>query len=537
MCVLLAHKFKMYSMKLISDNTTLNETKNSFNTKPQFFQPKLTINQPNDVYEQEADAMADKVMRMSDSPVNNNAFFKPSISSLQRKCSHCKEEEKKVQRKKGSHKSTTASSQTEGYINTLSGGKALGKDERSFFEPRMNYDFSNVRLHTDHIAAKSAQSINALAYTVRNNIVFNSGQYSPGSDSGKKLLGHELTHVIQQQNTTLQPAIQRFEGHEHQYFGDQGLQDLHAYLIEGEGRAWASEFGYDVDQLIASIEQDRFFKGDRIDLDNTSITPGEAISLSGDLYSSWQNLQSAPAAQLRGTTNPDDSPRSDGILDIMDREANHTISSAGATISYTNLTSGNYLDLAQKNTTHFSPANRKEWQRLHTIAKQTVRDHPGNAAKMNEALLIDAAAGHFLTDAFAAGHLINREDTLAQIHLYLLAHPLQTTNPEMQTFVAVAASQGAIDQLVLKAIHDHFNSYGVDVNNKKGMHWRTYGDNSLHNAPQTQHIGSLAVFLSRLQVINAAADGQQNGDDEILDLLPVIDSLFTNSHSPSEFSL
>src|SRR5690606_35156383 len=58
--------------------------------------------------------------------------------------------------------------------------------------------FSQVKVHTDDMAAKSAQSINALAYTSGNHIVFNQGQYSPGLESGKRLLGHELTHVLQQ---------------------------------------------------------------------------------------------------------------------------------------------------------------------------------------------------------------------------------------------------------------------------------------------------------------------------------------------------
>jgi hypothetical protein len=68
---------------------------------PPFFQPKLSINQPNDIYEQEADAVADKVMRMADtSSIHTGTFFKPAITSVQRKCAHCEEEEKKLQRKK-----------------------------------------------------------------------------------------------------------------------------------------------------------------------------------------------------------------------------------------------------------------------------------------------------------------------------------------------------------------------------------------------------------------------------------------------------
>ena len=74
----------------------------------------------------------------------------------------------------------------------------MPESSRNFFEPRFGHDFSNVRLHTDTIATKSAQSINALAYTSGNNIVFNSGYYSPESDSGKRLMAHELTHTLQQ---------------------------------------------------------------------------------------------------------------------------------------------------------------------------------------------------------------------------------------------------------------------------------------------------------------------------------------------------
>ena len=172
-----------------------------------FFQPKLTINQPNDIYEQEADAMADKVMRMPDSLVNNNSFFKPS--TIQRKCAHCEEEEKTAQRKETNNDVTSSSTQTEDYINTLSGGKPLSKNERGFFEPRMGYDFSDVKIHTGADAAKSAQSINALAYTTGNNIVFNEGQFSPDTDNGKRLLGHELTHVVQQNSNNIVNRVMR----------------------------------------------------------------------------------------------------------------------------------------------------------------------------------------------------------------------------------------------------------------------------------------------------------------------------------------
>ena len=161
-----------------------------------FFQPKLTINNPNDDYEKEADAMADKVMRMQQPLIESKAL---PINSVQRKCAHCEEEEKKAQRKEINADETTIDHTLESYVGNLNGGgQRLSNEMRNFYEPRFGYDLSNVRVHTDAVAAKSAQSINALAYTSGNNIVFNNGQYSPNTDSGKRLLGHELTHVIQQ---------------------------------------------------------------------------------------------------------------------------------------------------------------------------------------------------------------------------------------------------------------------------------------------------------------------------------------------------
>ena len=184
---------------MFNTKTHTADNKTDYATGGLFFkhklQPKLTINQPNDVYEQEADAMADKVMRMQMPSVQTRPT---DISYLQRKCAHCEEEEK-MQRKEINGNETTADSNLENYISNLNGsGQSLPNEVRSFYEPRFGYDFSNVKVHTDNVAAKSAQSINALAYTLGNNIVFNNNQYSPETDAGKKLLAHELTHVMQQ---------------------------------------------------------------------------------------------------------------------------------------------------------------------------------------------------------------------------------------------------------------------------------------------------------------------------------------------------
>lgn len=170
-----------------------------------FFQPKLTVGSVDDPLEKEADTMADKVMRMQmPEPIS----FSSAKHTVSRKCAECEKEEK-LQRKESSNDSTSVAPPIVHEVINSSGGKSLDADTRSFMEPRFNYDFSNVKIHDNDLAAKSASSINALAYTSGNNVVFNSGQYNTNSDSGKRLLAHELTHVVQQGNS-VNLKVQRF---------------------------------------------------------------------------------------------------------------------------------------------------------------------------------------------------------------------------------------------------------------------------------------------------------------------------------------
>ena len=63
---------------------------------------------------------------------------------------------------------------------------------------RFDYDFSKVKIHTDETAVRSANSVKARAYTVGSDIIFGKGQYQPGTLQGRRLLAHELAHVVQQ---------------------------------------------------------------------------------------------------------------------------------------------------------------------------------------------------------------------------------------------------------------------------------------------------------------------------------------------------
>lgn len=159
---------------------------------PQGLQTKLTVNQPGDVYEQEADQVAEQVMRMV-TPGTSTSPAAPGGDDEQ--------EEESVMRKEGVSTSAQGTTSVPSIVGgVLSGGESqpLDTTTRALMEPRFGYDFSQVRIHTDARAAESAQAVNALAYTVRHNIVFGAGQFAPGTSEGQRLLAHELTHVVQQ---------------------------------------------------------------------------------------------------------------------------------------------------------------------------------------------------------------------------------------------------------------------------------------------------------------------------------------------------
>lgn len=162
-------------------------------------QAKLSFSQPNDEFEREADRTADEVM-------NARPFMKALDASF------ASVPARLVQRRNAAHEGDgTAHSSMHADVPAVlaSSGEPLNEETRSFMEPRFGRDFGRVRVHRDARAAESAQAVNALAYTVGEHIVFNSGRYSPASQEGKRLLAHELAHVVQQGQAGSAPALQR----------------------------------------------------------------------------------------------------------------------------------------------------------------------------------------------------------------------------------------------------------------------------------------------------------------------------------------
>ncbi|MCU7802162.1 MAG: DUF4157 domain-containing protein [Candidatus Thiodiazotropha sp. (ex Lucinoma borealis)] len=212
----------------------------------------LRISQPGDQLELEADRVADEILRMPDPSATTGAAVYPHI---QRKCAACEvgdapcracslsvtsapvsrsrgelqrqpieeeeelqrqpidedeeeiqrqpieeeEEETQLQRKSGSD----ANPQAKGALNPVQavngGGAPLPDEARRYFEPRFGTEFGDVGIHTGKVAAEATAAVNARAFTLGNSIAFAPGQFDTSGKRGRRLLAHELTHVLQQQ--------------------------------------------------------------------------------------------------------------------------------------------------------------------------------------------------------------------------------------------------------------------------------------------------------------------------------------------------
>ena len=204
---------------------------------PMMIQAKLSIGQPGDKYEREADRVADMVISMPDPGVQRQVGPEEEEETVQPKPlvvqitpllqRQVEPEEEEIQLKAADHtylqrqeeaqeeeeKEETASIQTKRVGGSMpqlgpglaarvgslrGGGQPLPKSVRASFEHRFGTDFSQVRVHTNKQASETAQAVKARAYTMGRDVVFAPGQYVPDTTQGRRLLAHELTHVVQQ---------------------------------------------------------------------------------------------------------------------------------------------------------------------------------------------------------------------------------------------------------------------------------------------------------------------------------------------------
>ena len=150
-------------------------------------QTKLQVNEPGDIYEQEADRIADHVMAATAHPIVNGA--PPRIQRL-------------AAQPAGQMDAAPASVDQA----LASPGRPLEPALRQDMEQRFGHDFSRVRVHSGAAAEQSAQQVNASAYTAGHDIVFGAGRFAPGTHEGRRLIAHELTHVVQQDGGQLHQA-------------------------------------------------------------------------------------------------------------------------------------------------------------------------------------------------------------------------------------------------------------------------------------------------------------------------------------------
>jgi hypothetical protein len=201
-------------------------------TGPAPIQREMTVGSANDPLEEEADAVAERVMRNP-----RDFYLDPRVSSFQPyqiggrgeqvvarlaraaqeeeaaqlkaevpEISHMGEQDEEMQYKsvqrndaaspEGGTVSPELQRRIEGVRN--SGGEKLPDSEREFFESRMGHDFGDVRIHTGSEAAQVSRDVNAKAFTIGRDVVFGEGEYRPGTTEGRRLMAHELTHTVQQ---------------------------------------------------------------------------------------------------------------------------------------------------------------------------------------------------------------------------------------------------------------------------------------------------------------------------------------------------
>jgi hypothetical protein len=174
-------------------------------------QAKLTVGAANDPAEAEADRVANRVIA---SPAPTARGMSPGAASpIRRKCSACRENDEPgsagsaptIRMSPAASPAAAPAASAEAAISGLGPGTPLPGLERTFFEPRFGHDLSGVRLHTGRAADAASRSVGARAFTLGTDIAFAAGAYAPHSQEGRRLIAHELTHVLQQTGGEARP--------------------------------------------------------------------------------------------------------------------------------------------------------------------------------------------------------------------------------------------------------------------------------------------------------------------------------------------
>ncbi len=491
-------------------------------------QTKLAVSQPGDPLEIEADRVADHVMRLP-------------APQIQRTCAAgnapCpkRKEEQHVQREPTSPNPTGTSSAPADFGSTLGNGQPLDTATRSFFEPRFGADFSQVRVHTGPRAAESAQSVHARAFALGSNVVFNSGEFAPHHAAGRRLIAHELAHVVQQSGPSQETVVHRFGSAEHVEIGSRAVPGTNV-LIRGYG----------------------------------NVPYGEMIAMMGDYFESLNEMQQVASSGPSGREQ----------IDLVRWKVHPTGPRPAVGTDVEDAVQARYEQLAARNESHFSTgsspgnSNRERYIDLHT---QAIR--AANMAGLMPSTVqpywpesLEAASNHYLTDAFSAGHIRTPRGEVQQywnslypgfsnnlislISCYMAAYIRDVDRPSrfplgrlsvdtirdgvhlgvididgvrdtVQRLAGPSLGNFGIGDFISIAMHDADNR-GLDVTSAAGpsgtagaapFRWRALGDEHLYSLPagttstpalvtaqqQTQQMVESAVRLSYGEVQQARA--------------------------------
>lgn len=242
-------------------------------------QAKLKIGDVDDRYEQEADRVAEQIMQMPASKNSKTSEYSHAKPIVQRHVSY----------------SRNATAEVPPIVHQVlhTAGQPLEQGVRDFMEPRFGHDFSRVRVHSDAKAARSTQAVNAIAYTVGKHLVFNTGRYAPQKSEGRKLLAHELTHVMQQGAHVASPSmhepvrLQRLGANQGCTVDQRDI--IHQAIFNARG--WLNKA---IPQLKASPLSNRVRRSLRRNFGPTQGVPANASLIAGRLRTAYSEISTIP---------------------------------------------------------------------------------------------------------------------------------------------------------------------------------------------------------------------------------------------------
>jgi hypothetical protein len=495
-------------------------------------QAKLTVSRPDDVYEQEADRMADEVLRMPEPVLHarpgrpfvqgpsrgheEGAQQKPAeITPLARRRAPVEEEELSRSGETGDE-TAEVSAGIENRIEALQGGgRPLPQRTRGFMEKRFGADFGGVRVHSDAGANELARSLNARAFTAGRDIVFGAGSFVPETESGKHLLAHELTHVVQKERTAAtRLTVQRWEAGEHLEIGETtGVREV----IVHPGDPVRSILPYKIPFAEMGAFGDYYATFDDMKKEAESDKGRKKLD-----FLRWKFRQEAGKPASQQPPISDDEKKE---IDTL------------------------YRQLAASNIAHFASGNkaRDEYRKYHeqSLLEAFIAGYSGKQDLLKEAMAKEAFGAHFYEDSFSSGHIRTPRGEIKSWYdtkfprafddfIEHIGTHMATKMAEKYTTLTVVKAKrevmnvlrpmanpyrGAfsLGDIVSKAIHDAEGA-GLSVvsaaspNGSKvpgGYKWTAVGDAQLKTSHDTKKILAAGLKVSTDEINNAFHAGEQ----------------------------